>query len=123
MNLIKAKLFKEDDSAKFYAMLSELQNANIIQSSWHYFDEMIPKDIYDKYFAGANYKIVAEYILPEYDYNYETSVFVVKIFNHFLGVRTIDNIYEENCDFKDLGYKIEFFEMEEYLKPSYRKKQ
>lgn len=95
----------------FDEMLAKLRKLEIYQleGDWA---ENLPKEIWVKYFYN-NFQKVKHGLLIDTHRWYETSVTVIKIYDRFLGIRHITNLFSENMSYEDCMIKIEFFEMEE----------
>lgn len=103
---------------KFEELLLELKKLRIEQSHEDWIDD-IPKFIWSKYIAG-NYKImIPDLNIAKYRF-YDTSIVVIKIFDNFIGIRRITNIYNENSTYKSIGYILKFHEMKEIKVISYK---
>ena len=103
---------------KFEELFSKLSKLKIVQEDGDW-NECIPEDIWKEYFED-NFKTVASNLLVDTHRWYETSIEVVKIFDNFLGIRYVSNMYSENMGYEDCFYTVKFYRMEEFHTVSYR---
>lgn len=103
---------------KFEELLTKLSELNITQtkSDWA---ENLPEDIWKEYFFGK-YDEVAYGLEVDTHRWYETSIDVIKIYDRFLGIRYITNMFSESQDWEDCYVTIEFMEMKEVQITSYK---
>lgn len=92
-------------------LLQELSKIKIAQSSGDW-EEDIPFEIWDKYFKGNLIKVEDKIDIDTHRW-YETSMTVYKIFDSFLGVRHINNIFSESMDNEDCSVELQFFKIKE----------
>lgn len=50
---------------------------------------------------------------------YETSLTVIKMFDRFLGIRHVSNVFSESMEYSDCYVNLKFFEMKEVIKTTY----
>jgi|GEM_PF-3074250 hypothetical protein len=105
--------------SEFGELLEKLNKDKIIQSfvDW---DESLPKDIWENHFR-YRFKEVEFGLDVETHRWYEISTSVVQIYERFLGIRHITNVFSEGMDVEDCYVNMEFFEMEEVKVISYKK--
>jgi len=101
-------------------LLEKLNGLNLTQTKMDW-AENIPDDIWEEYFKG-NFKEVASNLNVDTRRWYEVSTTVIYIFNFYLGIRHITNIFSESSMIEDCYVKMEFMEMEEVQTTTYRKK-
>ena len=102
---------------EFNELLTKLKELKIIQTSGDW-EEDLPVDFWQKYFMG-NFEEVAYNIEIETHRWYETSIAVIKIYGHLLGIRYITNVFSESSNYEDCFCKITFMEMKEVQVVSY----
>ena len=103
---------------RFEELLSKLKELDNVQtqSDWA---EDIPEDIWNEYFED-NFETVANNIDIDTHRWYEVSTTVLQIFDRFLGVRHISNMFSESSDYEDCYVKLEFDEMEAVQTTTYK---
>jgi hypothetical protein len=106
---------------KFDELLTKLKKANITQIKMDWI-ENIPEDMYNEYFENEDYDEIQEGLDIDTHRWYETSTQVIKIYNRYLGINSITNMFSESSSPDDIGYTILFFEMEPVQVVSYKKK-
>ena len=102
---------------KFDILLEKLNKLNPVQKQMDW-AECIPEDIYTEYFENK-YKTVDEDLSIDTHRWYETSISVIKIYDRFLGIKHITNLFSENMECEDCCVTLKFFEMKEVLVTSY----
>jgi len=102
---------------KFNELLAKLKELKITQKSSDW-SEDLPNDIWEEYFKG-NFKQIKHSLDVDTHRWYETSLTVIKIFDKFLGIRYISNMFSESQDYEDCYVEIGFYEMEEVKVVSY----
>lgn len=104
----------------FDNLLERLSKLKITQESYDWVEDL-PTDIWEGYFKDEI--IVAQCNLdadtPRW---HETSVSVTQIFDRFIGVRSVTNIFSEMMGWGDCYHTLRFFEMEEVQITSYKRK-
>ena len=105
---------------KFDELLEKLQSLNITQtkSDWA---EILPDEIWKEYFEGNFTEIAFNLDIDTHRW-YETSVSVIKIYDRFLGIKYITNMFSESQDYEDCYVTMEFYEMKETQITTYTKK-
>lgn len=104
---------------KFDELLVKLDGLKLLQKSTDWALD-IPHDIWSEYFDG-DFKEVDSFLYVDKHRWYETSVSVVKIFNRYLGIRFITDLFSEQSDISDIDYTIKFFEMKPVTKITYER--
>jgi hypothetical protein len=105
---------------KLEEIIKELNDLRIIQKSMSW-EEDIPEDTWNKYFKD-NMKLVKVNLNPDGHRHYELSTSVMEMYNGFLGVQSITNLFSESSSPEDCYVTLRFFEMEEVKIISYREK-
>lgn len=105
----------------FNEMLKELNDLKIVQKTMSW-EEDIPEDMWNKYFKD-NIKFVKINLNPDAHRWYELSTSVVEMYNGFLGVESVTNLFSEEMSAEDCNVILKFFEMEQIQITSYKKKQ
>lgn len=102
----------------FDHLLEELQEVKVFDciSRW---DDVIPEDIWDKYFKSSGYTVAARELQIDKHRWFDVSTTVVSIFGRFLGIRGISKTYSDSMCPADCGVDFEFFEMKEKKVISY----
>ena len=103
----------------FNELVEKLNSLKITQKSIDW-KECIPDDIWSKCFSG-NFKEVKRGLCVDTHRWYETSISVIEIYERFLGIRHITNLFSEQMECEDCYVTIEFFEMEEIKVVSYKR--
>jgi hypothetical protein len=109
---------------KFDELLKKLNDLKILQKSMSW-EENIPDDIWKEYFEG-NWKLLEDYLNPDAHGWYELITTVIGIYDRFLGIRLITNLFSEESEeseVEDCFITIHFYEMEEIQKISYKIKE
>ena len=99
-------------------MIKELNNLQILQTSIDW-QEDIPEDLYDKYFLSS--EEVAQVNTDKHRW-YELCDTVLRIEDKLIGVQHICDVYSENMLVSDCFHHLVFFEMEEIITKSYKRK-
>jgi hypothetical protein len=93
---------------KFDILLKTLNELKIEQTSeWV---ECIPDSIWVDYFEHY-YEFIKKGLDTERHRHYELSTEVFKIYDRFMGVESITNVYSEQSSISDCCHTLEFFEM------------
>jgi hypothetical protein len=94
---------------KFNELLKTLTELKIhqIYGDW---TECIPEQIWDEHFE-ANYDFVIGELDIDKHRHFETSVSVIEIYDKYMGIRSITNVYSEQSTASDCYEYLEFFEM------------
>ncbi len=103
---------------KFDELLEKLNGLELIQKHGGWEDN-IPDDIWNEYFKDVNYTILAEKLHIDTHRWYETSVTVINIYDRYLGIRHITNMFSEQQDWEDCYVQITFNEMKEVKTVTY----
>ena len=104
--------------SRFNEMLTALK---AIKESIYDWEEGLPEDIYNEYFASENaYNVVAENLKIDKHRWYEVTTTVLAIEGGFLGIRGVTGLFSESMDYEDCGVNLEFFAMEEMKVVSYK---
>ena len=103
---------------KFDILLEKLNKLNIVQKQIDW-AECIPEDIYTEYFKNK-YRTVDEDLSIDTHRWYETSISVIKIYDRFLGIRHITNLFSKSSSCEDCFVTLQFYEMKEVLVTSYK---
>ena len=106
---------------KFDELLQKLNELKIIQKSMTW-EEDIPEDIWKEYFM-SNIKVLTCNLNPDTHRWYELSTSVISIYDRFLGVESITNLFSESSSPEDCYVTLKFFEMKEIQITSYQIKQ
>lgn len=104
----------------FDEMLRELNDLKITQTSIDWL-ESVPTEIFNKYFNDTIETVATNLDVDKHRW-YELSTSVISLYNGFLGVRHITDIFSEEMGVEDCSNTLQFFEMEEVEIISYRKK-
>ena len=102
---------------EFNELLTKLKELKIIQTSGDWAEDL-PVDFWQKYFIG-NFEEVAHNIEIETHRWYETSIAVIDIYGHLLGIRYATNVFSESSSIEDCYVRIKFMEMKEVQTVSY----
>ena len=105
---------------KFNELLEKLNKLNLTQKTIDW-EENLPVEIWEEYFE-KNYKDLKCNISPDARRWYETSITVIQIYDSFLGIEHITQMYSESSSCEDCYFKMKFFEMKEVKIVSYEKK-
>jgi hypothetical protein len=100
-------------------LILKLNDLKITQTSSDW-EEDVPEDIYNEYLDGAYTELAYDLDVDTHRW-YETSITVLDFSGFFIGVRYITNMFSESQDYEDCYHHLEFFEMEEFTKISYKK--
>jgi hypothetical protein len=100
---------------KFDELLEKLNGLKIIQKSIDW-QEDIPEDIFNDTFNLVD----SELDVDKHRW-YETSVEVYKVFDRFLGVQSITDVFSEQSEVGDMYHTIKFFEMKPIQTTTYIK--
>lgn len=94
---------------KFDELLNKLKELSIIQtqSDWA---ENLPEDIWKNYFE-ANFSEIKKNLDVDKHRWYETSTSVIKIYDRFLGINFITDLFSESGDYESCYHQIWFGEM------------
>lgn len=103
---------------KFDELFKKLNESKIAQQYYDW-DENIPEDIWNEYFDNESVVILKRGLDVDTLRWYETSITVIKIYDQFLGIRHVSNIFSEYMGYDDCGYDLSFYKMEEVLLPTY----
>jgi len=107
---------------EFIKMMNDLQ---ISQTSIDWIED-IPKEIYQRYFnngrGGKLYNIIADGLDVNKRRWYELSTTIVTFMLGTFGVRHINQLYSESSSCSDIYHTLEFFEVEEVVTTTYRRK-
>jgi len=110
-------MIKFNSMEKFDELLKKLNEKEITCTELNW-EEVIPEKIWeDGYFD--DYKIVDEELDIDKHRWYEISTTVIRIFNKYLGIRHVSNLYSETMVTKDCYETIKFFEMKKIQTVSY----
>ena len=104
---------------KFDELLAKLKALKITQTHFDWAED-IPEDIWKEYFDG-NFKVVKRNLRVDKHRWYETSISVIKIFDRFLGIRHVSDMFSETMDVEDCYHTLEFFEMKEVQTITYER--
>lgn len=104
---------------KFDELLDKLNNLKIIQENGDWY-ENIPDDIWMEHF-NKNFKEICSGLNVDTHRWYETSIAVIKIYDRFLGIQYITNMFSESSTYSDCYVTMKFFEMKEVQVTSYVK--
>jgi hypothetical protein len=99
------------------SLIEKLNNLKIYQESYEWVDDL-PEDM-DKYFE--NKSPIMDGLDVEKHRWYETAIEVWEIDGEYLGVRAITTLYSEMSTIQDMFHNLEFFEMEQIEKISYKR--
>jgi hypothetical protein len=102
---------------KFDELLEKLNKLEISQNSCCW-EECIPNDIWIEYFQN-NYKSITSGLNIDKHRWYETSIAVICIYDRFLGIEHISDLFSENSSCEDCCVTIRFFEMREVQSVTY----
>ena len=102
----------------FEKLFEELSKLVITQKSMDW-AENIPDDIWDQWF-DSSYNEVAYGLNIDTHRWYETSITVIRIYNDFLGIEYVSNLFSESSDVDDICHTIKFHKMEEIQTTSYK---
>lgn len=102
---------------RFDELVKKLNSLEIIQRNIKW-EKDLPEDIYNKYFESIG-PIMDGLNVVKHRW-YETSISVYEIFDRYLGVRTITDLFSEQSSVEDMYHTIEFFEMEQVLSINYK---
>jgi hypothetical protein len=105
---------------KFNELFEQLQKLRIVQTSINWVEDL-PEQIWNDHFKG-NFKTLKNMLDIDQRGWYETSITVIEIYGKLLGIRHVSNLYSENKSCEDYNVTIEFFEMEEIMIKSYKRK-
>ena len=100
-------------------IIDYLNSLEIVQESTEYLEDL-PSEVYDKYFRNSF--LFDREILIEKFTCCETSIDVWHTEEGIIGVRYVSKMYNESSEMIDIYHTLEFFEMEEFTKVSYRVK-
>lgn len=103
---------------QFEELLSELQKLDITQTEGDW-AENLPEEIWEKHFKG-NHKEVAHGLDIDTHRHYEVSTSVISIYEGFIGVTFITNMFSEMSSYEDCCVEMAFEEMEEVNVVSYK---
>lgn len=106
---------------KFDELLKKLNGIEILQTSMDW-SENIPENIYNEYFKG-NFQTVGWGIDVVKHRWYENSTTVIKIYDRFMGIYHISDLFSESSSVEDCYFHMGFSEMEEIQITSYKEKQ
>lgn len=96
---------------KFDELMDELHDADMRQTAIDW-SENIPEDIWNKYFEG-NYEEVEDGLFVEKYRWYETSTVVIKIFDRYLGIDLVTDLFSEQMCVTDCYVDMSFGEMKQ----------
>jgi len=105
---------------KFDELLKKLKSFKEIQKKGDW-AENLPQDIWEEHF-NKNFSQVASGLDTQTHRWYETSTTVIKIYERFLGIAYITNMFSEMQDYEDCYVEINYSEMEEVQITSYKYK-
>jgi len=105
---------------KFDKLLTKLQALKITQRKGEW-EENIPDDIWNEYFENTPYVEVGWGISVDTHGWYETATTVISMYDKFLGIHYITNMFSENQGYKDCNVKMEFMEMKEVQTITYKR--
>lgn len=103
---------------KFEELLNKLKESNLSQSSYDWIDD-IPEDIYNEYLKDNHKEVASELDVDKHRW-YETSITVIEVFGHYLGIRQISNMYSEMGDLDDICWSYNFLKMEQVQTITYK---
>ena len=98
---------------KFNELLEELNKQKITQTQGGWEDN-IPDDIWEEYFTSNNsnnYRTIITKLTPDTHRWYEISTTVIKIFDRYLGITFISNLFSESTMYEYCCINLEFGEM------------
>lgn len=98
----------KQETLKFDELLEKLNKLDIRQKSGDFMED-IPNDIWKEYFKGK--PVVKSNLDVDKHRYYETSVTVIKIFDRYLGIRSVTDMFSEQMDISDCYHTLVFFEM------------
>jgi hypothetical protein len=101
----------------FDMLLEKLKSLEIIQKKGDWIED-IPQELYDTYFEPS--ETIEEETLTEKHRWYETAITVLKIFNRYLGIRYVSDLYSESMSYEDCFHTLKFFEVEPIQITSYK---
>lgn len=100
--------------------LAKYLNDEKIESTSVDWEESIPEEIWKEIFSPVEYTTVDRGVDVDTRRWYETSITVIKIFDGFLGIRNVNNIFSESMSVSDASVTMEFYVMEEVPSVSYK---
>ena len=105
---------------QFCELVEELNMLQITQTemSW---EDNIPPILWGEYFKG-NFTELKTGLEVDTRRWYETSISVINVGGHLLGIKHISNLFSETSNCEDICFTMQFFPMEEFTTVSYKRK-
>lgn len=105
-------------------LIKGLNELKITQTSMEWGEsDAVDDELFEKLFPTLDdYQPIASGLDVDQRRWYETSISVYKVKDGFLGVRHISNLYSESSSVDDIGWVLQFFEMEKYMVVTYKEK-
>ena len=104
------------DTTNFKTLLTNLNSTRIVCDTLDW-EELIDENGYNEMFEQGFREV--EIILEDSNRLYDISVAVIKIYNHYLGIRYVSSVHNNNVDMGEINFKVEYFEMKKKKKSTF----